>query len=103
MIACYNQKRADRALIILSAYGLNVGDDNAQASEHIQGLLADLMHYCDDVGIDFADKLQSAIGHHKAEQPDHAECTDCHAIAGADDMGTTCRACGRGILEGVSL
>lgn len=56
--------RVKRAKKLLELYARSTSD----SADDIPGVLADLMHYCDQHGINYAEQDELAHGHYRAEK-----------------------------------
>lgn len=63
----YNEARADLAEEALAAFMANQGLSDAEIETAVRDLLADLIHYCDRVGIDWPDILQRVHERYKED------------------------------------
>lgn len=75
--------------------GLTIADGLDTA---IGDLLVDLMHLCDQEGLDFAEILERASGHHEAENA--VTCSKCKRkfdmdMDSGDDKATICSECAK--------
>ncbi len=65
-----NLRRAARSLRVLRAYAIECcggRDDDEEYDTSVGDLLADLMHLCDLLGLDFDSACAMAAVHHEAE------------------------------------
>ena len=69
-----NEDRANWADSAICAFALDVGQDPEFEIEEIIGdLLADLMHYCNQKGLNFDELLSRGRDHYECEMAEEAE------------------------------
>lgn len=66
--SCSNGERAERAYRTLLVYCQHMGDGTKPDDEGLRDLLSDLMHLCDEMGMDLDEALALARNNWEAER-----------------------------------
>jgi len=68
-----NKERAGWAMAAVASFIVATGMQDEDLDTILTDLLADLMHACDNSGLDFDDLVRIARYHHEAEQSERTE------------------------------
>lgn len=84
-------KAVGNALEVLDGYAETIGDTTGDYPTVVQDLLSDLMHFCDQNGIEFDPLIGAARLNFEAERPDEDEtvCKHCGDAIERQDDGWT--------------